>query len=125
MAEVSSTARYSERLYNEDLAPAKERTWTAYSLFAMWMADVHSIGGYTFAAGLFFLGLAGWQVFLGLIAGIALVYGALFGSGLLLLGRPAPGFIGVAVAVAALVVLVRTLPALWAAERVPQTTSRQ
>jgi nucleobase:cation symporter-1, NCS1 family len=74
MAEVSSTARYSERLYNEDLAPAKERTWTAYSLFAMWMADVHSIGGYTFAAGLFFLGLAGWQVFLALIAGITLVY---------------------------------------------------
>jgi NCS1 family nucleobase:cation symporter-1 len=23
----------------------------------MWMSDVHSIGGYTFAAGLFFLGL--------------------------------------------------------------------
>lgn len=40
----------------------------------MWMADVHSIGGYTFAAGLFFLGLAGWEVFLALLAGITAVY---------------------------------------------------
>ncbi len=68
------TATYSERLYNEDLAPVKERNWTTYSLFAMWMADVHSIGGYTFAAGLFFLGLAGWQVFLALLVGIVVVY---------------------------------------------------
>ena len=67
-------AEYSDRLYNEDLAPVEERTWSAYSLFAMWMADVHSIGGYTFAAGLFFLGLAGWQVFLALIVGITIVY---------------------------------------------------
>ena len=67
-------AEYSDRLYNEDLAPVEERTWSAYSLFAMWMADVHSIGGYTFAAGLFFLGLAGWQVFLALIVGITVVY---------------------------------------------------
>jgi NCS1 family nucleobase:cation symporter-1 len=74
MAEASPTARYSDRLYNDDLAPVTERTWTAYSLFAMWMADVHSIGGYTFAAGLFFLGLAGWQVFLALLLGITIVY---------------------------------------------------
>ena len=54
-------AEYSDRLYNEDLRPLKqdEREWTTYSLFATWMADVHSIGGYTFAAGLFFLGLTG------------------------------------------------------------------
>ena len=45
MAEASPTTNYSERLYNEDLAPVKERTWTGYSLFAMWMADIHSIGG--------------------------------------------------------------------------------
>jgi NCS1 family nucleobase:cation symporter-1 len=38
------------------------------------MADVHSIGGYTFAAGLFFLGLTGWQVFLALIVGITAGY---------------------------------------------------
>ncbi len=60
---------YSERLYNEDLRPLRqdERGWTTYSLFCTWMADVHSIGGYTFAAGLFFLGLTGWQVLLALI----------------------------------------------------------
>jgi len=74
MAEQGVPTGYSERLYNEDLAPAKERTWTGYSLFAMWMADVHSIGGYTFAAGLFFLGLTGWEVFLALIVGIVAVY---------------------------------------------------
>jgi nucleobase:cation symporter-1, NCS1 family len=67
---------YSDRLYNEDLRPLREdeRSWTTYSLFCTWMADVHSIGGYTFAAGLFFLGLTGWQVFVALIAGITLVY---------------------------------------------------
>lgn len=67
-------AGYSERLYNHDLAPVKERNWSFYSLFCMWMADVHSIGGYIFAAGLFFLGLSGWQVFSALLLGIGLVY---------------------------------------------------
>jgi nucleobase:cation symporter-1, NCS1 family len=66
-------ALVSDRLYNEDLAPATERNWRMYSLFAMWMSDIHSIGGYTFAAGLFALGLVGWQVLLALIIGIALV----------------------------------------------------
>ena len=67
---------FSERLYNEDLRPLREdeRGWSTYSLFCTWMADVHSIGGYTFAAGLFFVGLTGWQVFLALIAGITAVY---------------------------------------------------
>lgn len=74
MEDQRAASGYSERLYNEDLAPVTERTWTGYSLFAMWMADVHSIGGYTFAAGLFFLGLAGWQVFLALLVGITAVY---------------------------------------------------
>ncbi len=64
----------SNRLWNADLAPATERPYTAYSLVAMWMSDVHSIGGYTFAAGLFFLGLAAWQVFVALIIGILLVF---------------------------------------------------
>ena len=40
----------------------------------MWMSDVHSIGGYTFAAGLFFTGLVGWQVFAALIVGITVVF---------------------------------------------------
>lgn len=64
----------SPRLINEDLAPSKERHWKFFDLFAMWMSDVHSIGGYTFAAGLFFLGLAGWQVLLALVAGIFLAF---------------------------------------------------
>lgn len=69
-------AEYSSRLYNEDLRPLRddERRWSTYSLFATWMADVHSIGTYTFAAGLFFLGLTGWQVFLALMVGILAVY---------------------------------------------------
>lgn len=73
---VAVPGDYSERLYNEDLRPLadEERGWTTYSLFATWMADVHSIGGYTFAAGLFFLGLTGWQVFLALMVGITAVY---------------------------------------------------
>lgn len=73
---ATDVSEYSERLYNEDLAPVPpdKRTWKTYSIFAMWMSDVHSIGGYTFAAGLFFLGLAGWQVLLALIIGIFIVY---------------------------------------------------
>ena len=74
MSDQKLATNYSERLHNEDLAPVEERTWSTYSLFAMWMSDVHSIGGYTMAAGLFFLGLTGWQVFLALIIGITVVY---------------------------------------------------
>src|SRR5438270_12251055 len=76
MSDTTSVTNYSERLYNEDLAPvpSTRRTWHTYDIFAMWMSDVHSIGGYTFAAGLFFLGLAGWQVLLALIIGIFIVY---------------------------------------------------
>ena len=70
----AEAAEPSPRLYNEDLAPARERTWGTYSLFAMWMSDVHSIGGYTFAAGLFFTGLVGWQVFVALVVGITAVF---------------------------------------------------
>lgn len=63
-------------LYNEDLAPVPmdKRTWTGYSIFAMWMSDVHSVGGYTFAASLFLFGLTGWQVLLAMTAGILVVY---------------------------------------------------
>jgi len=67
-------AGFSPRLYNEDLAPARERKWGTWSLFCMWMSDIHSIGGYTFAAGLFFLGLSGWRVLSALVVGIVLVF---------------------------------------------------
>lgn len=64
------------RLYSHDLAPVAPagRTWGTFSLFAMWMSDVHSVGGYTFAASLFFLGLAGWQVLASMVVGITIVY---------------------------------------------------
>ena len=64
------------KLYNHDLAPTapEGRTWGVFSIFAMWMSDVHSVGGYTFAASLFFLGLTGWQVLLAMTVGITVVY---------------------------------------------------
>ena len=64
----------SPRLWNEDLAPATERRWGFRSLFAMWMCDIHSVGGYTFAGGLFALGLGAWLVFGSLAAGIIIVF---------------------------------------------------
>jgi nucleobase:cation symporter-1, NCS1 family len=73
------------RLYNQDLAPTAEegRTWGVFSVFAMWMSDVHSVGGYTFAASLFFLGLTGWQVLISMVVGILVVYALIN-----LIGRP-------------------------------------
>ncbi len=64
------------RLFNPDLAPTapEGRTWGVFSLLAMWMSDVHSVGGYTFAASLFFLGLTGWQVLISMLIGIMAVY---------------------------------------------------
>ena len=64
------------RLYNHDLAPVapEGRTWGVFSIFAMWMSDVHSVGGYSFAASLFFLGLTGWEVLLAMVVGITAVY---------------------------------------------------
>lgn len=59
-------------LANEDLLPTKQ-TWNWYNIFAFWMSDVHSAGGYVFAGTLFSLGLAGWQVFISLILGIIVV----------------------------------------------------
>lgn len=75
MVESRDTFR-DPALYNEDLAPVpmEKRTWTGYSIFAMWMSDVHSVGGYTFAASLFLFGLTGWQVLLAMTAGILVVY---------------------------------------------------
>src|SRR5271156_6328574 len=66
-------AGYSERLYNDDLAPLKHQTWSAYNIFAFWMSDVHSVGGYVFAGSLFALGLTSWQVLVSLLVGIGFV----------------------------------------------------
>src|ERR1700683_881228 len=57
-------------LYNHDLAPLKKQTWTTYNIFAFWMSDVHSVGGYVFAGSLFALGLTSWQVLVALLIGI-------------------------------------------------------
>lgn len=65
---------YSDRLYNEDLAPLGEgKNWNWYNIFAFWMSDVHSVGGYIFAGSLFALGLSSWQVLVSLLVGICLV----------------------------------------------------
>ncbi|ALK31087.1 NCS1 family nucleobase:cation symporter-1 [Burkholderia plantarii] len=65
--------RYSERLYNDDLAPLARQGWGAYNIFAFWMSDVHSVGGYVFAGSLFALGLTSWQVLVSLLVGIGIV----------------------------------------------------
>ncbi len=64
---------YDPRLTNEDLAPLKKQTWTSYNIFAFWMSDVHSVGGYVTAGSLFALGLASWQVLIALLVGIVIV----------------------------------------------------
>ncbi|WP_369134224.1 NCS1 family nucleobase:cation symporter-1 [Modestobacter sp. I12A-02662] len=64
------------RLYNQDLAPTKRegRTWSAYNFFALWANDVHSLGNYAFAIGLFALGLGTWQILTAIGVGAALLF---------------------------------------------------
>ncbi|MBM7766671.1 cytosine/uracil/thiamine/allantoin permease [Glutamicibacter nicotianae] len=52
-------------LYNQDLAPTtrKGRTWNSYSIFTLRANDVHSLGNYTFAIGLFALGIGAVLLF--------------------------------------------------------------
>ncbi|MET0929541.1 MAG: NCS1 family nucleobase:cation symporter-1 [Aeromicrobium sp.] len=64
---------YDPRLANEDLAPLEDQHWNTYNIFAFWMSDVHSVGGYVTAGSLFALGLTSWQVFVSLIVGICIV----------------------------------------------------
>lgn len=75
-APVPTTAAvdYDPRLTNDDLAPLRKQNWGSYNIFAFWMSDVHSVGGYVTAGSLFALGLAGWQVLVALLIGITLVY---------------------------------------------------
>jgi nucleobase:cation symporter-1, NCS1 family len=72
-AVTTSPPSYDPRLTNEDLAPLKKQTWSSYNIFAFWMSDVHSVGGYVTAGSLFALGLASWQVLFALLAGIVIV----------------------------------------------------
>jgi NCS1 family nucleobase:cation symporter-1 len=65
---------YDPRLTNEDLAPLRKQTWGTYNIFAFWMSDVHSVGGYVTAGSLFALGLSSWQVLVSLLVGITIVY---------------------------------------------------
>ncbi|MCG8916013.1 NCS1 family nucleobase:cation symporter-1 [Actinokineospora sp. PR83] len=68
-------ADYDPRLTNEDLAPLRKQSWGSYNIFAFWMSDVHSVGGYVTAGSLFALGLSSWQVLVALVVGIGIVYG--------------------------------------------------
>ncbi|CAM5448254.1 Permease for cytosine/purines uracil thiamine allantoin OS=Tsukamurella paurometabola (strain ATCC 8368 / DSM / CCUG 35730 / CIP 100753 / JCM 10117 / KCTC 9821 / NBRC 16120 / NCIMB 702349 / NCTC 13040) OX=521096 GN=Tpau_2027 PE=3 SV=1 [Tsukamurella paurometabola] len=71
LPDVEALNRLSSGLYNRDLAPTKRsgRTWSAYNIFTLWANDVHSLGNYAFAIGLFALGLGGWQILLALLLG--------------------------------------------------------
>lgn len=73
----------SPALYNVDLAPtAKEgRSWSAYSLFTLWVNDVHNLGNYSFAIGLFALGFSGGQILTALLLGAAFLFALLNLSG--------------------------------------------
>jgi NCS1 family nucleobase:cation symporter-1 len=64
---------YHPRLTNEDLAPLRRQSWKSYNIFAFWMSDVHSVGGYVTAGSLFALGLNSWQVLIALVIGIGIV----------------------------------------------------
>ncbi len=70
-------------LYNHDLAPVKRdhRKWSAYNFFALWANDVHSLGNYSYAIGLFALGLGTWQILLALGIGSAFLFVLLTLSG--------------------------------------------
>ncbi|MEZ0052138.1 NCS1 family nucleobase:cation symporter-1 [Mycobacterium sp. MAA66] len=65
---------YHPRLTNQDLAPLAERNWSSFNIFAFWMSDVQSLGGYVTAGTLFSLGLASWQVLVSLLVGSVCVY---------------------------------------------------
>jgi NCS1 family nucleobase:cation symporter-1 len=73
------------RLHNADLAPSspEQRRWSTYSLFAFWSNTCHNLGSYTFAAGLFALGLNAWEVALAILLGTAVVFGGCLLSGVM------------------------------------------
>ncbi|MER7949265.1 NCS1 family nucleobase:cation symporter-1 [Streptomyces sp. NPDC096079] len=74
--ETAADGTASSVLYTYDLAPTKKegRSWGAYNVFTLWANDVHSLGNYAFAIGLFALGLNVW----GILAAFALASVLLF-----------------------------------------------
>jgi NCS1 family nucleobase:cation symporter-1 len=74
MSREAAAPDYDPRLTNDDLAPLRHQTWGSYNIFAFWMSDVHSVGGYVTAGSLFVLGLSSWQVLIALVVGISIVY---------------------------------------------------
>lgn len=66
----------SPRLYSYDLAPTKKegRRWGVYNVFTLWANDAHSLGNYTFAIGLFALGLNVWGILLAFLLASAVLF---------------------------------------------------
>ncbi|MEV0698293.1 NCS1 family nucleobase:cation symporter-1 [Saccharopolyspora sp. NPDC050389] len=66
----------STTLYSYDLAPTKKegRRWGAYNVFTLWANDVHSLGNYAFAIGLFALGLSVWGILLAFVLASVLLF---------------------------------------------------
>lgn len=81
--EPGVNAAVSPRLYNTDLAPAKERKWSSFSIFALWMNDIHNISFYAFAGSFFAIGLSVFNVVLALFVGISLVFVGMTLTGLI------------------------------------------
>ena len=79
----AALAALSPRLYNADLAPTKRagRRWGSYNIFALWANDVHSLGNYAFAIGLFAIGLGVWQILLAFLVAAFLLFALLSLSG--------------------------------------------
>ncbi|MFJ4717304.1 NCS1 family nucleobase:cation symporter-1 [Streptomyces sp. NPDC088785] len=73
----------SPRLYQHDLAPTRTqgRSWGAYNVFTLWGNDVHSLGNYAFAIGLFALGMSVWDILIAFAIASALLFALLTLSG--------------------------------------------
>ncbi|QGK68776.1 NCS1 family nucleobase:cation symporter-1 [Allosaccharopolyspora coralli] len=73
---ADAPGRASSRLYSYDLAPTKKegRRWGSYNVFTLWANDVHSLGNYTFAIGLFALGLNVWGILLAFVLASVLLF---------------------------------------------------
>lgn len=73
----------SPDLYNKDLAPTsrKDRSWSTFSICALWINDVHNLGNYSFAIGLLSLGMNGTELALSLGLGSIFLFVLLSLSG--------------------------------------------